>query len=255
MFFGVNNNNDKCQTFQNDWKKQLKSCKKSEKRNLQRSKKQKENELRNSHKKELNCFNMYNMLLKKEIGPSFEEIEREKEEIEYKLRMKFFYEKKRAKEAKQKQGKKNNSHDNKNNNDDGIDDSSNFQDLQEKEKHLLSNILSQLGFDIFDISSDGHCLFRAIEHQLSFICSKNGKNVKKNKDDNNEKNEKNEKNDKNDDSQQQYYRLNYLELRRLCHDFMKENSHIFLPFFLNDDGQLMTQGMYVFSCYISVSKM
>ncbi|XP_054164860.1 deubiquitinase OTUD6B-like [Oppia nitens] len=90
---------------------------------------------------------------------------------------------------------------------DMVDDSEN-QRLIELDK--LKNILSSRGLVMYDIPSDGDCMYRAIEHQLSL------NNIK----------------------------TNVSELRQKTCDYMKTNKLDYIPFLTSNTGDLMNDEEY-----------
>lgn len=72
------------------------------------------------------------------------------------------------------------------------------------ENESLEKKLEPLGLTINEIKPDGHCLYRAVEDQLSF-------------------------------SSRTTPTYNYMELRRMAANYMREHASDFLPFFLSDN--------------------
>lgn len=85
------------------------------------------------------------------------------------------------------------------------------------EQECLKKILDKKKLTIFEVDSDGDCLYRAIEHQLK-ICS---------------------------DSLES---LGYMEIRQKTSKHMLANRDKFLPFLLNDNGDLMCPSEFESYC-------
>jgi OTU domain-containing protein 6 len=79
--------------------------------------------------------------------------------------------------------------------------------LKETEKLYESLLNSKL--KIFQVKSDGHCLYHAIEHQLLIHQQK----------------------------------TDFHDLRKLTAEYIRKNSEDFIPFLLNDSGMLMDSHM------------
>ncbi|CAG2159705.1 unnamed protein product [Oppiella nova] len=96
--------------------------------------------------------------------------------------------------------------------DDMVDDADNHRLIEAQQ---LKNILDSRGLTVYEIASDGDCMYRSIEHQLSL------KNIK----------------------------TNVTELRqKTCH-YMKENKIDFIPFLTsNTTGDLMNDSEYELYC-------
>eukprot|EP00906_Rhabdomonas_costata_P006800 RCo009858 len=76
--------------------------------------------------------------------------------------------------------------------------------LRDAEKQAISRKLAQDGLVLTEVGSDGHCLFRAIEHQLKLLRGPQGPG--------------------------------FTELRRVAADFLRQNWERFAPFFVNANG-------------------
>lgn len=85
------------------------------------------------------------------------------------------------------------------------------------EQEQLARTLSKKNLTIHDIDADGDCLYRAVEHQLAIAS----------------------------DSGQKY---NFRELRDKTSQYMLENPDEFMPFLLNDHGNLMSSQDYKNYC-------
>lgn len=85
------------------------------------------------------------------------------------------------------------------------------------EQEKLDNVLRKKQLDIYDIDADGDCLYRAAEHQLSIAS----------------------------DSEQKY---TCQELRDKTSQYMLENADDFMPFLINDQGDLMSLQDYKNYC-------
>lgn len=85
------------------------------------------------------------------------------------------------------------------------------------EQEKLDNILRKKQLKIYDIDADGDCLYRAVEHQLSIA----------------------------DDSEQKF---TFRELRDKTSQYMLDNADDFMPFLINDHGDLMSLQDYKSYC-------
>lgn len=81
------------------------------------------------------------------------------------------------------------------------------------EQEKLDNILKSKGLGIHDIDADGDCLYKAVEHQLSIAPDSSSK-------------------------------LTYQELREKTSNYMLDNATSFMPFLLDDRGELMNEQEY-----------
>lgn len=85
------------------------------------------------------------------------------------------------------------------------------------EQESLDKLLNGKKLKIHDIDADGDCLYRAVEHQLSIA----------------------------EDSAE---RLSYKDIRSKTSQYMLDNSDNFMPFLLNDQGDLMSEQDYKNYC-------
>lgn len=81
------------------------------------------------------------------------------------------------------------------------------------EQEQLHRLLNEKNLTIYNIEADGDCLYRAVEHQLKLAS----------------------------DSVEH---LTYQEIREKTSQYMLENVDTFMPFLLNDQGELMSQTDY-----------
>lgn len=81
------------------------------------------------------------------------------------------------------------------------------------EKEKLERLLEKRNLRIFEIEADGDCLYRAVEHQLGLT----------------------------DDSIE---KLSYQDLRNRTSQFMLDNADQFMPFLLDDNGDIMSDSKY-----------
>lgn len=86
------------------------------------------------------------------------------------------------------------------------------------EQEKLSKLLTSSGLTIHDIDADGDCLYKAIEHQLALA----------------------------PDSDEQ---LNHQEIRNRTSRHMLEHANDFMPFLLNDQGDLMNEQEFKNYCH------
>lgn len=85
------------------------------------------------------------------------------------------------------------------------------------EQESLDKLLGEKRLKIHDIDADGDCLYKAVEHQLSIATDADE-------------------------------RLSCKELRDKTCRYMLDNSDSFIPFLLNDQGDLMSQSDYEKYC-------
>lgn len=86
------------------------------------------------------------------------------------------------------------------------------------EQESLDRLLSSRGLKVYDIEADGDCLYRAVEHQLKLA-------------------------DDLDESP-----INFQGLRNRTSEYMLANADNFIPFLLNDQGDLMSAQDYKNYC-------
>lgn len=85
------------------------------------------------------------------------------------------------------------------------------------EQESLNNLLSAKKLKIYNIEADGDCLYRAVEHQLELAIDA-------------------------------LERLNYKEIRERTCQHMLEHADNFMPFLVNDQGDLMNKQDYDSYC-------
>lgn len=85
------------------------------------------------------------------------------------------------------------------------------------EQEKLNRILAKRNLEIYDIEADGECLYRAIEHQLKLT------------------------NDTNNN-------LSYMDIRKMTSRFMLDHADQFMPFLLDDNGEIMSEKKYKDYC-------
>lgn len=85
------------------------------------------------------------------------------------------------------------------------------------EQEKLNRLLKRYNLKIYDIEADGDCLYRAIEHQLKIACDP-------------------------------LESLNYVELREKTSKFMLDNEYDFIPFLLDDKGDIMNHDEFKEYC-------
>eukprot|EP00455_Lapot_gusevi_P011105 TRINITY_DN15108_c0_g1_i2.p1 TRINITY_DN15108_c0_g1~~TRINITY_DN15108_c0_g1_i2.p1 ORF type:complete len:186 (-),score=57.16 TRINITY_DN15108_c0_g1_i2:116-637(-) len=91
-------------------------------------------------------------------------------------------------------------------------------DDKEVENERLRKRLQPLGLTVSEVLSDGHCLYRALAHQLQLL-------------------------------QQPIAAPAFMTLRRLASEYMRAHPDDFLPFLTTDDGDILSpEG---FECYVS----
>lgn len=87
------------------------------------------------------------------------------------------------------------------------------------EQEKLNKLLKSKNLEIREVDADGDCLFKAIEHQLSLL------------------------------NNQQKNIFTFDKLRARTSDYMLENPDEFIPFLLNDSGNLMTESEFKNYCH------
>ena len=93
--------------------------------------------------------------------------------------------------------------------------------LREKELKQMTGVLGKDGLRLYEIASDGHCLFRAVQHQL--ILTKSAYTPSSSSE-------------------------GHLELRRLASTYMKNHSEDFLPFFVAESGDKSAADSFARHC-------
>jgi len=88
--------------------------------------------------------------------------------------------------------------------------------MRQKELKAFLELLTPLGLTTHTIKADGHCLFSALEHQLTLLNPDN--------------------------------KLDYMEVRKLCAEHLTENMSEYQPFLLNDKNDLMTDEEFKVYC-------
>lgn len=86
------------------------------------------------------------------------------------------------------------------------------------EQEKLTKLLNAHNLTIHEVDADGDCLYKAVEHQLSVASDIDCK------------------------------RWTFQELRKKTSEHMLENANDFMPFLLNDQGELMGQQEYKNYC-------
>jgi OTU domain-containing protein 6 len=88
---------------------------------------------------------------------------------------------------------------------------------RQRELQLILNQLAPLELTLYEIQADGHCLYRAISHQMQFH--------------NNEWNE-----------------FDYMKLRQLAAKYMREHKEDFIYFIDTENGDVMDDARYEEYC-------
>ncbi|KAI9325966.1 hypothetical protein DFJ73DRAFT_632934, partial [Zopfochytrium polystomum] len=88
--------------------------------------------------------------------------------------------------------------------------------MKEVESEAISSIIKARNLQLVEIKADGHCLYNALRHQLSSL-----------------------------DGQDQ---LTYSDIRKLAADHMRAHSDDFLPFLVDDNGDVMSEAKFEKYC-------
>jgi len=88
--------------------------------------------------------------------------------------------------------------------------------MRRKEMNAFFELLTPLGLKTHTIKADGHCLFSALEHQLTLLNPDN--------------------------------KIDYMEVRRLCAAHLTENMSEYQPFLLNENNDLMSDEEFKVYC-------
>lgn len=88
--------------------------------------------------------------------------------------------------------------------------------MRQKELKAFVELLTPLGLKTHTIKADGHCLFSALEHQLTLLNPDN--------------------------------KIDYMEVRRLCAEHLNENMSEYQPFLLNEKNDLMSDEEFKVYC-------
>lgn len=94
------------------------------------------------------------------------------------------------------------------------EEAKNMVNTKQVEEDSLKEKLDSMNLQIFEVAADGHCLYNAISHQLSLYGKK----------------------------------MDYKELRSTAASYMRDHPDDFLPFLLNDNGDLYSKDEYQKYC-------
>ncbi|KAJ3037822.1 OTU domain-containing protein 6A [Rhizophlyctis rosea] len=95
------------------------------------------------------------------------------------------------------------------------EEAGNMENMKEVEDAAIAQLLEPLSLAIQPIAPDGHCMYNAIAHQLSYKAST---------------------------------QKSYKELRHIAAEYMRTNPDDFLPFLVNNEGDMMNEAEYADYC-------
>ena len=96
-----------------------------------------------------------------------------------------------------------------------IEESKNIPDLKKIESDAITAVLDGMKLRIHEIAADGHCMYSAIAHQLSIVDGR---------------------------------AMDYLAVRKLAAEEMRSHSDDYLPYLINDHGDMLQPSEYSAYC-------